>query len=247
MVWWRRWKDIEKDYFMQQLESLKLLFEQQPAFVRESLHFHLFKTAFLYEKLYSNDARNNVSKLEINPKLWMFLSLIPYAESYINENGKYHFVIRKNMFGFKGFVPFLLLMKNLIEIEISDDDIANFYFKLYNSKNPILVLVAENLRNEHISLSFHLIEFLTRRECSKNFKWTTKDILSGSWNYTLLAINENVYKTVLNDDFLQVLFQVELKESNYIDEGNLMAPDYVKYVRKIDSQIINKLQFHGSK
>jgi hypothetical protein len=138
-------------------------------------------------------------------------------------------------------IPFPLLFNSLINQCYFAMDVDDMYNRLYESKNPMLVKLAEQFRDKDIGFSRELFEFIKRKECNREHSWQLSEIQTGSWNYTLLTLNETVWKTAFDFQYLSRLFQNERKELDAIDEGGLYGDGYPKYLDRVDILIHQKL------
>ena len=139
-------------------------------------------------------------------------------------------------------VPFPLLFNTLIQHGFLSNDIDDLFDRFYKSEDPILIKVAEQFKTKNISLSAELFEFIKRKECNPTCIWDINEIVTGSWNYTLLALNERVWETAFNIDFMNNLFKNEKTELDKIDAGNVSSQEeYFDHLRRIDQLIDIKL------
>jgi hypothetical protein len=179
--------------------------------------------------------------LKISSQLKIVLFMVDYATSYTIDNGNYKFVLKTNFLGMPDRIPFPLLFNSLINQCYSAMDVDDMYNRLYESKNPMLIKLAEQFRDKDIGLSRELFDFIKRKECSTEQSWQLSEIQTGSWNYTLLTLNETVWKTAFDFQYLSRLFQNEKKELDAIVEGRLYRDGYPKYLERVDRLIHQKL------
>ena len=137
-------------------------------------------------------------------------------------------------------IPFPLLFNELIRTCFSGNDIEDMYDRIYKSENAMLIKLAEQFKDKDITISSELFEFIKRKECNTYHNWKINELLTGNWNYTLLALNKGVWENAFDKDYLNNLFQKEKEELDKIDEGKLYGNGYPNYIIRVDSLIQEK-------
>lgn len=221
------------------METIKSIYKLNPEFVKDTLHFHFFNTFNYYvHRMIS------FKKLGISPQLNIMLFMVDYATDYKIENGSYTFELKINSIGAISRIPFPLLFNTLIKVCHQSNDIYNMYERIYSSKIPILVRLAEQFRKCEIDfarLSEELYEFIKKKECDTDRTWQLKELSSGSWNYTLLALNNSVWERAFDIRYISEIFQTEKRKLDAIDESELYSDEYSNYLVGIDNLILDKL------
>ena len=215
---------------------MKLIFKTNPEFVKDTLHLHFFKTALYYDQ-----RMNAFPRLQISSELKIAFFMVDYALAYSIENDVYKFKYESTILGTAARIPFPILFNSLIRTGFTAEDIEDMYNKFYNSKDPLLIKVSEEFKNKNFEISVNLFEFLKRKECDSKKIWKLNDLLTGHWNYTLLALNQHVYKSAFDENFLSVLFQKEKAELDKIQEEEMNSNGYLEYLSKVDTLIEEKL------
>lgn len=218
------------------MENIRSLYINSPEFVRNILHLHFFNTTIYYE------SKMDPSKLEISGQLNLHLRMMRYATSFTFENGNYNFEMKKGgMLGIPSAIRFPLLFNLIINQCSSSKDIDDMFYKLYNSENANLVQLAEQFKNKDIGQCRELYDFIKRKECNTELTWQISEIQTGTWNYTLLALNNTFWETAFDSEHLSSLFQEEKEELDSIQEGNLNEDGYNEYIDRVNKLIDQKL------
>lgn len=229
------------------MDTIRSLYKTNPEFVRDILHLHFFNT---WE--YHSKRMNAFGKLRISSKLKIQLQvMLKHVTSYTTmDNGNYKFETKTSFIGMPVPIPFPPLFNSLIHECYTAEDIVDMYNKMYKSKKPILVHLAEEFKNEDISLSKELFDFIKRKECDTMKSWQISEIQTGSWNYTLLSLNKNVWETAFDSQYVSQIFQHEKKELDKIDESKLLVDfksmndgtdENTKYIERVNKLIQQKL------
>lgn len=219
------------------MKLIKSIYRSNPKFINDILHLHFFKTVIYFE-----ERMNDFPSLKISGDLKLGLFRVEYATNYSVENGTYNFKIKSDILGMPDAVPFPLLFNTMIKVCYSAADIEEMYNSLYDSQNPILLKLAEQFKDRDISINSELFDFVKRKECDPRDHWQLNDFLSGSWNFILLALNNSVWKSAFDKNYLSEIFQDDKRELDKIDEGDLFRDDYLDYLRRID--LLIKSKFH---
>lgn len=218
------------------MDKLTSIYSTKPEFVRNILHLNFFNT-----KKYYKSRMSGISNLKISKDLMFAFWAVPDVTAYSIEDGIYKFELKTNFIGLPYPIPFPLLFCALSSVCFESKDIDDMYNRIYESKRPLLLKLAEEFRDSDIALSNELFDFVKRKECNTKKTWQINEILSGSWNYTLLALNKAVWETAFDINYLSQLFKDEKNELNAIDEGRLKEEEYHKYLRLVDELIHKKL------
>jgi hypothetical protein len=221
---------------MNKLETIKLMNQRNPSFINDILHLHYFKT-----DLYFTNRMNDFPLLKISGELKWFLHMVKHATAYTFEGGKYTFEMEKNWLGMDSLAPFPLIFNSLISSGYGSKDIPDLINKCYESKNPISIYLAELFKEQSITLVTELFDFISRKECNFAHEWDIDELLEGEWNFTLLSLNEKVWKSAINCDPLISLFSEDKIELDEIEEGELLDDGYPDYLLKIDRLIKERL------
>ncbi len=224
---------------MNNSEIMKSVYRSNPDFVKDILHLHFFNTA-----LYFDNRIGGVANLGISGPLNIMLFMVDYATSYKDENGAFEFELKINSFGVPSRIPFPLLFNTLMKECYSSRDIEDMYNRIYMSKEPILIRLAEQFRQRKIDfarLSKELFEFIKKKECNTECNWKLHELSSGNWNYKLLALNDVVWETAFDINYLSEIFKEEKKELDAIDEGGFSGDGYPNYLIRVDNLIHKKL------
>lgn len=221
-------------------EIIKSVYRSYPTFVKDALHLHFFKT-----DMYFDNRISGYSNLGISGPLNIMLFIVDYATEYEVNNGLFVFELKINSFGQSSRIPFPLLFNTLIKECYSSRDIENMYNRMYKSKNPILIRLAEQFKKQKIDfarLSSELFEFIKKKECNTIRIWNLNELSSGSWNFKLLALNNVVWETAFDIKYLSDIFKEEKEELDAIDEGSLYDDGYPNYLIRVDNLIHNKFK-----
>ena len=116
------------------------------------------------------------------------------------------------------------------------------YERFYTSKKPLLINLAERFKDYDISVSKELYEFIHRQECNPHLDWKITELQKGNWNYNLLALNEKVWETAFDRNYINDIFQAEKVELDKIEEGNLKGDGHNSYIGRINTLIEEKLR-----
>lgn len=224
---------------MNNLEIIKSIYRSNPDFVKDTLHLHFFNTSMYFE-----NRKFGFANLGISGPLNIMLFMVDYATAYKVENGLFEFELKFNSLGSPSRIPFPLLFNTLIKECYSSSNIENMYSRIYASNKPILVRLAEQFKKREVDfarLSRELFEFVKKKECNTELTWKLNELSSGSWNYKILALNDNVWETAFDVNYLLEIFKDEKRELDTIDEGGLCGEGYPNYLIRVDNIIHKKL------
>ena len=139
--------------------EIKAAYKSNPKFVVDLLHMHYFKTLTYFEERIEDDLNLRISK-----NLYLLFKSLQHPLSFAENSGEYSFTYKTNFMGMASYVPFPLLYNSLVKCSTSEN-IPEMLNKMYNSNDPILVQIAEDLKRERIELSSSLFDFLKQKEC----------------------------------------------------------------------------------
>lgn len=218
------------------MENIKLMYQIKPEFIKDVLNLHYFKTVIYYDK-----RMNDFPKLNISSELKVAFLKVRYAKSYTIENEMYNFQFFRNNLGIPKTIPFPILFNDLFRIGFKAIDINDMYYRFYKSENAMIIKLAEDFKKEDNTFSEELLEFIKRKECNPFKNWNIEELLEGNWNYTLLAINQRVWETAFDINYLNNIFHIEKNEIDKIDADKLYSNEFENYYKRIEAIIEEKL------
>lgn len=214
--------------------EIKAAYKSNPKFVVDLLHMHYFKTLTYFEERIEDDLNLRISK-----NLYLLFKSLQHPLSFAENSGEYSFTYKTNFMGMASYVPFPLLYNSLVKCSTSEN-IPEMLNKMYNSNDPILVQIAEDLKRERIELSSSLFDFLKQKECQMA-DGNLETILNRNCNLKLLALNNYFYMSSVDESTLEQIFGKEKVEFDKIEEGKLFEEEFFDYLKNVDQLIHLKL------
>lgn len=178
---------------MEEKTRILLFFKSNRAFCKDLLNLHYYKTKSYYEM----SEMAYFGKRRISQELTGVFNSIQHAKSAHLVNGQYVFEQDKDgFFGLPLLVPFPPLFNLMIKYGYGSSSINNMFDLFYKSNEPQLIILCEIFKNEPMSVTKELFEFLNREECNSSKQWTITDLEKDGLNPVLLALNDNVWEKV---------------------------------------------------
>jgi hypothetical protein len=178
---------------MEEKTRILLFFKSNPAFCKDLLNLHYYKTKSYFEM----SEMAYFGKRRISRELTGVFNSIEHAKSARLVDGRYVFEKDKDeFFGLPLLVPFPPLFNLMIKYGHGSISINHMFDLFYTSNNPQLIILSEIFKNEPMSITKELFEFLNREECNSSKHWTIADLEQDGLNPVLLALNDNVWEKV---------------------------------------------------